>query len=44
MKNFILIGIIAFQQIFALIFIIFTTWMLYDQWTIIKEDTTSNIF
>jgi hypothetical protein len=38
-----LIAIIV-QLLFATIFIIFTTCMLWDQWNIINNDTTSNIY
>jgi len=35
------LGFIIVQIAFGIIFLIFTAWMLYDQWVIIKEDTTS---
>lgn len=35
--------LVIVQLLFGTIFIIFTTCMLWDQWNIINNDTTSNI-
>ena len=42
--DYVLLGVVSFQMVLGIFFVIFTAWMLYDQYVIIKEDTTSNLF